>query len=467
MANGDNNIQETVDLKDPKVFDSLTSGFLDHITFDESDEAYSLAQSLETLLLADPTIKDQRPEYADAYQKIIDQGKWVGLDFLNDNEVETLFRDKLMSVFDEPDFDIWAKIRHKLITVDAEVQEQLLKKNIIQALRQNNEIFTEESVRRNDQVLPGTVANWLRDYDITVGIGSADSVKFSQYLVGTSTTKSLSSESRERLRKLIGLYEKLKRSSLDPQNNEDVEVRLDDPEPKIVTEGRSSKINFDQINKSILDAADTIKKSGGDPGFDPDAELAPYMAAANLPPAPPVSPINGARSSEPGQKPVAQKSTAANSSSNRVIEEKKVTDWESKLRKETGGSMNKLSSELVMTINPPMGSKIDKEKGVALLRLLVQSKKMDELLQRDPEISRELKTVLKDKALNQRFEMTPGDPLFVRLFVKHLLVDKLKFKNSDAAEVAAELSALAKKSGWDKGSEIAYYDVGSKTFKWF
>lgn len=84
------------------------------------------------------------------------------------------------------------------------------KKQIENAMLQNQETVTKSTVLINSEQLPGTIANWLRCFAIEKGAANFNSLSISEFLSLSKNTADLSEEDKTTLRSLLSAYRNIK-----------------------------------------------------------------------------------------------------------------------------------------------------------------------------------------------------------------------------------------------------------------
>ena len=111
-----------------------------------------------------------------------------------------------------------------------------------------------------------SIANWLIDYTGFVGVGKVDSVKMNEYFISSKNFQKLSNKEKNIVRKLITLYEQLKRSSLDPEGLEERATLYEDGRLAVFRDGR-----FEDIDLKIMSRIMEIEKKQIQPPELPSA----------------------------------------------------------------------------------------------------------------------------------------------------------------------------------------------------
>lgn len=154
--------------------------------------------------------------------KYLNKLKWVALSRLENKEVLNLFKNQFTTIFELDSFDIWEKLKSKLI-LDINVDERdNFKENIKKSLRDNQEKITSQKIMVNDDLVNPTISNWLKDYRISVGSDRFESSeKRNEYLSYNENIKKITKEEKEKIRILLDFYDKLSISSLTKEGYEE------------------------------------------------------------------------------------------------------------------------------------------------------------------------------------------------------------------------------------------------------
>lgn len=84
------------------------------------------------------------------------------------------------------------------------------KKQIENAMLQNQEIITKSTILINGEQLPGTIANWLRCFAAEKGAANFNSLSISEFLSLSKNTANLTPEDKTILRSLLSAYRNIK-----------------------------------------------------------------------------------------------------------------------------------------------------------------------------------------------------------------------------------------------------------------
>lgn len=195
-----------------------------HILYENlQDKAFELLNLFKKVLADNKNELDKYKDIYYFYKKIIIKLSFISLPVLDDEDVVDLMKNYFTWQFRIPDYDLSGKFKAKLINAEIFENRDKLKDGIKKVLLNNKEVITGKAGIR-------TISDWLKDYNSKLGIGAADKLKRSQYLVDLKKNKGLDEHDLKKLKTLFDFYESLKLSSLTPQGFEE--------EPPVVVDNK-------------------------------------------------------------------------------------------------------------------------------------------------------------------------------------------------------------------------------------
>lgn len=199
---------------DPETYDSIMKLERAILLQGLMDEARNLRDNLVNFFKEYPGFAEVKPDYYKNYNAVIARCNWIIIPALSEAEILELFGKHLIVAINDPDIDIWYSLKNGLLQlIIIENRDELIKK-IKSVLLQSQQILTAQKLEiSKGKIEEGTVANWLKDYNVNLGTNSVDAVKRREYLMNSKNTKKLDNKDREKLTKLFNLYEKLKLST--------------------------------------------------------------------------------------------------------------------------------------------------------------------------------------------------------------------------------------------------------------
>ena len=410
-----------IDLNNQKTIEAIKWHTGRVVAFDLVSEARLLANFLEKKLSANAV---EQPEDELGYQELLAKAKFIALPMLDAGEIVNLFQENFTLIFEMPDYDLWKKIKTKLIATAKFEERDILKKKIGAALSVNDQSLTEGRVVLGSTEVRGTVKNWLMDARQTLGSGKMEIVQLSQYLINSANTKKLSEEDRRKVDYLLKFYEKTKESSIDLGGMEEITIFEVDGALDAYEEGITER-----IGREIKDKVAALR------GAETTAEIK-----------------NEIQSRYRGDE----------------AEEKKVVAEMKKIQKAAVGDFKKMADALFQAIPGP-GRAINKIYFVAILKVLAEEGKLEKLMD-DERFSGMIISYLKAKEKLSElagFKANPRASQYISALLQHLLKDVMGMNDDDSGRLGMQIfNTLAKKGAGDKYQGVVYFDLEKKEFAW-
>lgn len=411
-----------LDLNSPKILEAIKWHADWAVRFDLLESARQIAHSLPDFLAATPV---ERPEAQSDYQNILARVKFIALPVLRDQEVVELLQNNYSLILEMPEYDLWEKIKIKLMSLPQFEARDALKQKIRDALLLCNQDLTNEKINLGENEIRGTVKNWLTDYHQTLGTGKIETIKLSQYLIGGANTKKLSAPSRARLDNLLKFYEKLKYSSLELDGIEETTVFNTEGEIDVYEGNRVERVGRE--TKDLLKQLETMESVAG---VEADIE-AKYRG---------------------------DEATA-----------KKVESEIKKLKKTSGKNFKKLAEDLFSAAVPGEGEAPDRIKVEVILKILAENGQLGTIFE-EKKFNDLMVTHLRDSGKTTElggFKVNPRAAQYLGLFLQHLLKDVVKFSEDDSGRIGMQVFDILGKSGEaEKYQGLVFFDMETREFKW-
>jgi len=247
MANSTNN--QSAALTSAQFMQELEAVVAHIIRFNEAKKAFDLSRLVTEKLEKKKTEVLRFPEVYDWYKKIIIKLRLTALPLLDQSDVIDVFNNYFTWQFRLPDYDVLAKLEAKLLTIIITEERDEFKNKLRQALLENREVIASHAEIK-------TIADWLKNYNASVGTEPADSLKKNQYLAGLKSNKSLSDFERQKLQTLIAVYELCKLSSFTPQGFEETVPIVIDGKLYIFNHGVLEQVKPSKQVEEILRATE-------------------------------------------------------------------------------------------------------------------------------------------------------------------------------------------------------------------
>ncbi len=160
-----------------------------------------LAWSILVQAAKQPDIKIARPDYL--------QLSYLRMSSLDAEKVLLIIQESVLAAFAIPEFDLEKKIADFVEALDyvpAQVDFIIKLKSI---LTQHEETLGTPKITLGEKTVAPTIANWIADFEQTVGAKEKGALGELRYLNTGKNPKLLSPEEREVLKRILNLYDRL------------------------------------------------------------------------------------------------------------------------------------------------------------------------------------------------------------------------------------------------------------------
>jgi len=402
---------------------------------------YVLARELKAALSS----LSLTPEVEAVYNDLLIRLEFLALNYWPDRTFYQLFSNNLSPVLADVDLLIIERITARLIESHV-LDRDSIRQQILRYLRQNQNLLTKNYIDVNGKNVAGTIANWLTDYQGKVSDEAISQIARTRYLAQDKNTKTLSAEEKLKLTRLIEVFEFLKLSSTTPEGYEQDIIFIDrDGKTKIFAHGIISDLlpesNFQRIIKPAGSQAD-----------QPAVKITKPMATEIV-------------SAPPRKQLGTTEQEILTAYQGDVAWQQKVLRDQDWLEKKFKADVLALRQELITAVQ-----RKNIVRTIAVLRRSATLNDLPNFIRADEKLNKFLTAVWAKqygKALADEFRFQPSQPKFVRLFIRYILEQRLDLSTSDAARVGLQLSNILVGLGRKEYNKMAYFDLASRTFKWF
>jgi hypothetical protein len=235
--------QAIKNLDNPEKIKEFNETINDIVVSDSVGEAKELLEVLSQVFSYNKEFKKANPFLFDVYYNYLVAMKYVVLYELEEKEIIKLMRENFNFILNHPGYDLERKIKYKITIISDLDKRDNFKKELRQILLECNARLGRDKLLINGQPHEATVANWLKNYYVEVGMGKVDSVKLSEHLGNNKNIRLLSSEEQIVLKNLLKFFENLKVLSTEfPLFEERFVAVLPDGEINIISGGKAEKI---------------------------------------------------------------------------------------------------------------------------------------------------------------------------------------------------------------------------------
>lgn len=421
MAGNTKVISFMINLNDQKIIEAMKWRAERVIAFDLVREAQLLANFLEKNLSSSAV---EQPEDELTYQELFIKAKFIALPTLDAGEIINLLQENFTLVFELPDYNLWNKIKTKLIATAKFEDRDILKKKIGAALSANEESLTDNGIILGSTEVRGTIKNWLIDARQSLGSGKVEIVQLTQYLVNSANTKKLSEEDRRKVDYLLKFYEKTKESSIDLGGMEEIVIFEVDGALDAYEEGITER-----IGKEIKDK---------------------------------VAALRGAQATTEIQDEIQSRYRGNEADMKKIAAEIK------KIQKATAGDFEKMANVLFSAI-PGSGRAVNKIHLAAILKVLAEEGKLEKIMD-DERFGGMVISYLKKLGRSSEsggFKTNPRAAQYVSILLQYLLKDVAGMTEDESGRLGMQIfNILAKKGAGDKYQAAVYFDLEKKEFAW-
>ncbi len=420
-------------------------------------EAKDFADSIVELARLEK-VSSAAPELYVQYQQLVTQLRWVSLPLLPWPEVLDQFRQSLAAGLAlHAELDIVEKLRDRLEYEDDVDERDEYRERIRQAIQSNTEKLTAEQLSFNDRQTTSTIANWVKLYVATLGIEPVDQLAYQDFLIQDPNLSKLSPEQRQQVTALFDLFEELKYKSSDMLGNEDREyAQAADGTVVEYRQGTFTPLTDEEVATAVEQVL----------AAEPANTVAPTKTTTQSAPASSTQPQPVTTRPTVAPQPTVSTEAIRQRYRGDEGERQRIIERMEQMRSTVGGNIEQLYQQLhrLVEVQTP-----DKEEVVAALLLLAEVERLDDILKEDPQFGAVVIEQLQrrqDAQGAKDFALMPTAPRFLQLFLSTILQDRLGLPEGEAARIGLWLGNTLKRSGNDRYSQLAYFDVAKNDFAW-
>lgn len=229
--------------------------FISEMTeFDAEEEAKNFVDVVTQVFQVHKNFKIFYPEIYKKYKNFYIKAKFIALPLLEKDDILHLLEFDFKEIFDLPDYDLYQKIKRKIITFYDLKERDDFKQQLLFSLSKCNLKITKNKIKSQEVLLEPTIANWIKNYNLEVG-SDFSQIKQSQYFISNDNVKNLNQAEIKKIKYLLNFWKKIKIPSNSPEGlEESVIAILPNGEMSIVSDGQ-----FIKIPESIIKASQKFK----------------------------------------------------------------------------------------------------------------------------------------------------------------------------------------------------------------
>jgi hypothetical protein len=396
----------------------------------EYRKAFDLTKKLEPLVEQLPESSALRFEL----QKSIYRLRCLALHLLPDDYVFQLFENGIIYGLLDGELPLIERVKYRLSNIELGRRDEF-RRALLRHFERNQQILTSLNPTVDNRIVPGTIANWFLDYRQKVGGDSVSLIERAEYITNDQNVKKLVPIERQSINRMIDLVEYLKLSSYTPEGFEESVLFVDD---------------FDGHLKLFENGI----------GID----LGPTVTTSSAKPEIPLGQLTNPKKGVSTEKlPITTvERTGVDEAAQTASPQSPLLD---RLRSKFKGDTAALRQEFYHAVQ-----KKDRQGIVAILYVLAEHDDLLSFITDDKKLNSFLAVVWQKEygsMIADQFKQNPVSPQSIRLFLRYILEQRLGMSETDAAKLGVQLANVFVSQGKKEYTELAYFDMTSKQFRWF
>lgn len=418
-------------LNDPEVFEGVRDLVQALTEINDSPNALKLSQKIESILGKSVGESKIEPKLYQEYLKLSAISKFVSLINLKNQQIEELFKTKLLPALSSKQIDIMEQINYYLLAFGDGKSALDLINSINKGLSNNEETLGKSNLRLKDgKTLPAYLKNWLLVYNqFTEKTKSRGALEHGNFIARDVNVRKLSEKEKKILLKLLKIYDFLRF----PYEGETQVTKKREREEETVIDLRKKAV------------ARKIKK--------------PKKASITV--VEPITKVPAPTSKKPPT--IHQQIQSAYQGDPKF--EQDLAKEEELLGQKVQNNVKILREEFFKAVQLR-----NQARTIAAFKMLAKLNDLDKFLAEDEKLQKFLAITWAKKygkKFTDEFEKDPYKAKFIKAFLRYVLEERLDMSENDSARVAAQLANIFKKQGQEKYQKIAYFDLKEKRFKYF
>ena len=213
--------EEILNLFDSSILETTKKEVADILDYNKVKEAHFLAKKINVSFKKHPNLKEKDSSLWGKWQNLLVKLQWISFPFLSFENVIKIFKNNLVDAFNLERYPLEKNLKVKLLTIPLLEERDIYKKTLREAIIKNNQVITTGNILIDKEKVKPTISNWIREYNRVLGSTKVDKLKQIEFLTKNQNIVKLSPEEKEKIKRLFDLYEKLKKSSLEPEGLEE------------------------------------------------------------------------------------------------------------------------------------------------------------------------------------------------------------------------------------------------------
>lgn len=445
---------DTMDLALPEVL-KLFQRYVQYlITNDFAYQALTLVRGLSNALKRRPEITEHKSEFTQGYDNVLNLARGVALSMLTDDEIRTFFQAGIVIALRNPEIDIIAKIKTKLLQFDWLEDRDEFKKNLRQALRQNTERLTLHGLQTSIGVIAPSIREWIERAEKS----SFEGEPLASAINTNQDFKQLSQEEQDVIQKLHALDDLLSLSSESPEGYESaITVRHTDGNMYVIEGGQRIQAVDEETEKLYARIIGGLKK--------PQPHVPIPAQTTSLP-----TPVQPSVQSLPQHQVDQIQSTIKKIRTTHAAADESRYQHQEQLLQQYGSNTDKIIEVLSNALLQNNSDEV-----VASLGVLARSGSIADALKHQKirdEFSREfLQRLANQHKLSfaqalKAFEANPGSVAYIAGFILWSLSKALPNDAAESARIGNQIENILSSLGIHGFAGMTYFDVRHNGFRW-
>jgi len=385
-------------LGDPEVLKRMQERYKAALAGDDQRAALVFVRNVDDVVSQEVKEGSLDESVARKYYAMQKMMRYVALPSLGEQEVVRMFKESITQGLQEPRINMREKLVTLMLTIPSFASRDQLRKQLQQALRDNEERIGENQIMVSNKNEYPTISNWLRKYISLYGNTPVNAVQLNQFFTSDADAQKLQPDEQRTLRELVDVYEYLKLSSQTPEGLEDPLIVNINGERKVLRGDRFEDIKLSPEAQKIVDEV--------------------------------FAQLNKKESKNSGQ----TRSSAPSFALSKIIE------GSHQLLEQTNGEAGAVRDSLYQNIGAQKRDAV-----LSALLLLAQLGQLDQLLVADERFRKIVEDDLRAAAKSDKLDglrVQPGAPHFLAQFLKHILQDSGLLQQQEALSFAYRLNAF-------------------------
>ncbi len=427
---------------------------VDNLLFRNDEEgAFELYKQLASKKeLIDNSVKGNlRDKYLGLFKLL----KFISLPYLDNRLVLNIINDELAEIlaYNQEELDTREKMRKKLIRIPL-LERDVYKKQLVNVLEKSKQLITRTKPVIDGKEVEGSVSNWIKDYHkFTTEHQGDEKLIQAEYLYKNKNISKLNESEKNKIKLLLDLYARWKKSSLPLVNREELTLVEKNGhlygvgDGKIIDFGSSTNTSSRQKQRDITGNLGAQERETG--------KVIGSETLKNL-----VSRPLSSQQDNIEYKINLLQNKFKSFLSHQLIKE--ALNKINKLNQSNDLGLPELRSHFYHAVNQKQTLS-----ALVILFVLLRQNKFKSFFVDDERFVRFWSAYLrKHNLFKKEFDKDPGNAKDMAIFLKYIFEERLGLSKAEALMAGAVLSNLARQYKETEYQQLVYGDIETGEFKW-